>query len=95
MDLWCIFIIFQNKKLSADVITDTGEVSDDEEEQDDTVVINGDCKLERQNSKQGSIKRQIVKVSKLFEIIVTKAKSFLLASCLCCTKQEPYAPILR
>ena len=44
--------------------TDTGEVSDDDDEQDDSVVINGDCKLERQNSKQGSIKRQIVKVGR-------------------------------
>ena len=46
--------------------TDAGEVSDDEEEQEDTIVMNGDCKLERQNSnKQGSLKRQIVKVSLL------------------------------
>ena len=43
--------------------TDAGEVSEDEEEQDETVVMNGDCKLERQNSKQGSLKRQIVKVN--------------------------------
>ena len=43
--------------------SDTGEVSDDEEEQEDTIVVNGDYKLERQNSKQGSLKRQIVKVS--------------------------------
>lgn len=55
-------LVFQNKKLPSDVKTDTGEVSDDDDEQDDTVVINGDCKLERQNSKQGSIKRQIAKV---------------------------------
>ena len=46
--------------------TDAGDVSDDEEEQEDTIVMNGDCKLERQNSnKQGSLKRQIVKVSLL------------------------------
>ena len=43
--------------------TDAGEVSEDEEEQDETVVMNGDCKLERQNSKQGSLRRQIVKVN--------------------------------
>lgn len=42
--------------------TDSGEVSDDDEEQEDTSVMNGDCKLERQNSKQGSLKRQIGKV---------------------------------
>ena len=53
---------FQNKKLPSDVKTDSGDVSDDDDEQEDTLVINGDCKLERQNSKQGSIKRQIVKV---------------------------------
>ena len=45
--------------------SDSGEVSDDEEEQDDTIVMNGDHKLERQNSKQGSLKRQIVKVGSL------------------------------
>lgn len=44
--------------------TDTGEVSDDEEELEETIQIsNGDLKLERQNSKHGSLKRQIVKVS--------------------------------
>ena len=43
--------------------TDTGEVSDDEEEPEETIPIsNGDSKLERQNSKHGSLKRQIVKV---------------------------------
>lgn len=54
-------ILVKNKKLPPDVQTDAGEVSEDEEEQDETVVMNGDCKLERQNSKQGSLKRQIVK----------------------------------
>ena len=42
--------------------TDAGEVSDDDEDQDETVEMNGECKLDRQNSKQGSFKRQIVKV---------------------------------
>ena len=64
--------------------SDTGEVSDDEEEQEDTIVVNGDYKLERQNSKQGSFKRQIVKVStKQFFIIEsskTKTKVFTLAN---------------
>lgn len=45
---------------------DTGEVSDDDEEQEDPVEMNGDYKFERQNSKQGSLKRQIVKVSLLY-----------------------------
>ena len=43
-------------------MTDSGEVSDEGEDQDENVEINGECKLERQNSKTGSIKRQIVKV---------------------------------
>lgn len=54
-------ILVKNKKLPSDVKTDSGEVSDDDDEQEDTLVMNGDCKLERQNSKQGSIKRQIGK----------------------------------
>lgn len=43
-------------------MTDSGEVSDEGEDQDENVEINGECKLESQNSKTGSIKRQIVKV---------------------------------
>ena len=59
----CILSFEQNKKLPPDVETDTGEVSDDEEEPEETIPIsNGDFKLERQNSKHGSLKRQIVKV---------------------------------
>ena len=58
----------QNKKLPSDVKTDTGEVSDDDEEQEDTLVMNGDCKLERQNSKQGSLKRQISKVDSYLKL---------------------------
>ncbi|XP_067055342.1 inactive phospholipase C-like protein 1 [Acropora muricata] len=55
-------ILIKNKKLPPDVETDTGEVSDDEEEPEETIPIsNGDLKLERQNSKHGSLKRQIVK----------------------------------
>lgn len=49
---------------------DTGEVSDDDEEQEDPVEMNGDYKFERQNSKQGSLKRQIVKVSLLYLLCV-------------------------
>lgn len=56
-------ILVKNKKLPPDVEADTGEVSDDDEEQEDPVEMNGDYKLERQNSKQGSLKRQIVKDS--------------------------------
>ena len=70
-----VLLVPQNKKLPSDVEADTGEVSDDDEEQDDTLVINGHCKLERQNSKQGSIKRQIVKVGR-------KVKSYLLVNML-------------
>ncbi|PFX30571.1 Inactive phospholipase C-like protein 1 [Stylophora pistillata] len=54
-------ILIKNKKLPADVMTDSGEVSDEGEDQDENVEINGECKLDRQNSKTGSIKRQIVK----------------------------------
>ena len=56
----------QNKKLPPDVETDTGEVSDDEEAEMEEIIeimTNGDHKLERQNSRHGSLKRQIVKVS--------------------------------
>lgn len=72
--------------------TDTGEVSDDEEEPEETIPIsNGDLKLERQNSKHGSLKRQIVKVggewiwnaiTKVFELshkvqLLTKGQSMV------------------
>lgn len=54
-------ILIKNKKLPADVTTDSGEVSDEGEDQDENIEMNGECKLERQNSKTGSIKRQIMK----------------------------------
>lgn len=47
--------------------TDSGEVSDEGEDQDENIEMNGECKLERQNSKTGSIKRQIMKVSVCFK----------------------------
>ena len=62
---------FQNKKLPSDVKTDSGEVSDDDDEQEDTLVMNGDCKLVRQNSKQGSIKRQIGKVGSYMKSLLS------------------------
>ena len=65
---------FQNKKLPSDVKTDSGEVSDDDDEQEDTLVMNGDCKLERQNSKQGSIKRQIGKVGSYLKSLLSLQK---------------------
>lgn len=61
----------QNKKLPSDVKTDAGEVSDDDDEQEDTLVMNGDCKLERQNSKQGSLKRQIGKVGSYLKSLLS------------------------
>ena len=64
-----ILLRFQNKKLPSDVKTDSGEVSDDDDEQEDTLVMNGDCKLERQNSKQGSLKRQIGKVGSYVKLL--------------------------
>ncbi|XP_068708108.1 inactive phospholipase C-like protein 1 [Montipora foliosa] len=57
-------ILVKNKKLPPDVETDTGEVSDDEEAEMEEIIeimTNGDSKLERQNSRHGSLKRQIVK----------------------------------
>ena len=66
MNLRLLLFLFmsQNKKLPADADGDTlaGEVSEDEEEQDDTLVINGDYKMERQNSRHGSIRRNTIKV---------------------------------
>ena len=67
----CFYPLFQTKKLPSDVQTDSGEVSDDDEEQEDTSVMNGDCKLERQNSKQGSIKRQIGKVGSYLKSLLS------------------------
>ena len=64
-------LFFQNKKLPSDVKTDSGEVSDDDDEQEDTLVMNGDCKLDRQNSKQGSIKRQIGKVGSYLKSLLS------------------------
>ncbi|KXJ09691.1 Inactive phospholipase C-like protein 2 [Exaiptasia diaphana] len=57
-------ILIKNKKLppSTDEDTEAGEVSEDDEDQDDSNVINGDyTKFERQNNRQGSFKRQNVK----------------------------------
>ena len=68
---WTFLLRFQNKKLPSDVKTDSGEVSDDDDEQEDNLVMNGDCKLERQNSKQGSIKRQIGKVGSYLKSLLS------------------------
>lgn len=50
----------QNKKFFLDVEIDIGEVSDDEEVEMEEIIeimINGDYKFERQNSRYGSFKR--------------------------------------
>ncbi|XP_032219310.2 inactive phospholipase C-like protein 2 isoform X2 [Nematostella vectensis] len=56
-------ILIKNKKLPASIDNDeeAGEVSEEDEYVEENGVINGDYKYDRQNSRQGSIKRQSVK----------------------------------